>query len=365
MENVTVTEEEMSEREDQQRKDNQELAEKQQSASKRVANIIEKTSHRNRFTAPEEETEQEAAEETGEDDSESGEEEQDENEDTETTSGEEDENEQTTDADTEQTGEEDDQTGAAEAEIPDQIKAPLDEAFPEQETETPEQVQEQIAGLIEDSENLAEEREANQKVYEIFENSEEMVQLARKMDQGHGFLESLALTVDLEQTLSGLEEDDPEKYKEVMKAQAKREAERERQQKEQEKRQEEFEKNEEASQEIIAEFQSDKEISDEEKDEFLGTINNYFENLVKGKITPEFLEVAWKGLNFESELEKAKEQARIEGKNEKIEAEKTKKSGDNLPDINTGKSKDNDDPDASRGKKALASIVKNNNSTFS
>lgn len=216
------------------------------------------------------------------------------------------------------------------------VTSRLSEAFPDEKFESPDQVSEKIDHLITDSQNLAKEREANQKVYALFESSEEMVEVARHLNKGRSFMESVALTVDIEQTMKDLKESDPAEYRKVVKAQVEREQKQKTQRERAEKLQEEFAENEEASEEVISGFQKEHKLSDKDKEAFLGTVNGYFGDLVKGKITPQFLQVMHRGLNYEQALEKAREEGRIEGRNEKIETKKGEKTGDSLPVLGGG-----------------------------
>jgi len=267
-------------------------------------------------------------------------------------------------------GEDDDKAEkpASESEplLPESVSKRLAEEFPDHKIETPEQRDELIGKLIADSKNLEAERKSVEKVYDLFENSEEMVNIAREMNQGKGFLEALAKTVNIEETLSDLKEADPEQYKKVVRAQVEREKAIEEQQAKQQELEKTFQENEEISQTNIKKFEQSKELTPEASKEFLGTIDRHFQDLVNGKVTTEFIETIHNGLNYEQAVEAAKEQGRIEGRNEKISAEKAKKQGDNLPRIPKGQStsKVTDEPKVSRGKRALAKLAAESQSQF-
>lgn len=352
MENTIVTEETLAEQEQEQRAADQELAEKKQKGSTRLASIVESTQGRDRFARPEAdeeagvevETEEEVDEEVEETEPEVGEE----------------TDEQTGEGSEEETEEEVIETDV----VPEAIKTRLAEAFPDEELGDSEKVSEKIASLIQDSENLSTERDANKRVSEVFQNSDEMVQLVRLMDNGKSFFEALAGTVDIEQAMSDLKESDPDEYKKILKQQVEREQRLEAQQAQQEKLQKEFSENEQASQQIIDDFQNDQNLKKEQVDALLGTIDKHFEGLVKGKITPDFLQLVHQGQQFDQAIEAAKEEGRIEGRNEKIQKKKTEKAGDNLPDLKKGGPKKGDKPEPSLGKRVIAGAAVNNRSTF-
>ena len=250
--------------------------------------------------------------------------------------------------------------------LPEAVSKRLAEEFPDHKIETPEQRDELIGKLISDSKNLEAERKSVEKVYDLFENSDELVNIAREMNQGKGFLEALAKTVNIEETLADLKEADPEQYKKVVRAQIEREKAMEEQEAKQQALEEQFAKNESISQNNIKKFEQSNELTPEASKEFLGTIDQHFQDLVNGKVTLEFMEAVHKGLNYDTAVEAAKEQGRIEGRNEKINAEKAKKQGDNLPRIPKGQStsKATDEPQVTRGKRALAKLAADSQSQF-
>jgi hypothetical protein len=191
-----------------------------------------------------------------------------------------------------------------------------------------------------------------------------MVQLARAMDGGtKTFMEALAATVDIPEALEEMKEDDPEQYKKVMKEQARREVALEQRASEQEEMQKKFTDNQEDSKDTISAFQKEKGMDEGQGEAFINKVGDHFENMVHGKITPEFLDIMHRGLNYEKAIEEAKEEGKIKGKNERINAEKRKKAGDGLPKTKTGKPKEAKD-EPSNGKRAIAGIVSGSKSTF-
>ena len=263
-------------------------------------------------------------------------------------------------------GEEDGQKPDSEPLLPEFLSEQIAEAFPDEKIESVEQAQELMSRVIGDAKALDAERKANDKLYQIFENSEEMVSVVREMNKGRSFLEAVAATVNIEETLSDLKEADPEQYKKVVRAQVEREKALEEQKKQQEALEKQFEENGEASRKAIDQFKKEKQIDEAQSKEFIATLNQHFDDMVAGKVTPEYLDIMHKGMSYEQDLAAAKEQGRIEGRNEKIDAEKSKKQGDNLPHLpkGPGKRAAGTEPTASKGKRALAILAANSQSDF-
>lgn len=86
---------------------------------------------------------------------------------------------------------------------------------------------------------------------------------------------------------------------------------------------------------VIDMYIVDKDYDDEKKQAIIEKVNEIAGNLYKGKITPEFLDLVNKGLNFEDAVEMAAQAGVIKGRNENIEAkmenDRVNRSGDGLP----------------------------------
>nr|BDD48099.1 hypothetical protein 15 [Balneolaceae bacterium] len=369
MENVTLSEAEVKEIESEEQQTQQRIAENKEKAktSEGLRNIITQTQSKERFDtvlkgfqAAEEEGEgEEAAEATAE------------------TEKPEDTEEQET-AETEQQEEAEDTAGEPESDegeeepadqedsdqYPEWLQEKLAEIDEDIDISDEEQLQKTFTNLVEDSKALAKEREANQVVYDLFENHDELVELAQHMHKGDSFMVALARTVDLDKAQKELEADNPEEFKEMLRAQVEREQKLKEAEKKQQDLEEEFEENTEQSLENMEQFFKKEGMDEAAQDEFRSKVDTHISRLMKGKVTPEFLEVLHKGLNYEVDVEKAKEKGKVEGKNAKIKAERTKKKGDGLPNVKGGGPKETKKPDASRGKRALTNIVTSSKSTF-
>lgn len=88
---------------------------------------------------------------------------------------------------------------------------------------------------------------------------------------------------------------------------------------------------------IIDVYAVDKDYDEDKKKAIIEKVNEIAENLYKGKITPEFLDLVQKGLNFEDAVAFATQAGEIKGRNENIEAkmesESRSKKGDGIPSM--------------------------------
>jgi hypothetical protein len=187
-----------------------------------------------------------------------------------------------------------------------------------------------VSGL---KEYKAKNSEANQTILELFESQPELGNVLRDMAQGSSFAEALARHIDLD----GLKkkEGDPE-FEKWNKAKAER-AERLAKQKETESslsaaRQE--------SLKTLNEYMSEKNL----KEDFTQKIDELINPLFEGKITREFLEIMNKAIYADQAIEKAKEQAAIKTRNEKIVEKKIEKEGDGLPNLSGSGKKPTEKP---------------------
>lgn len=100
----------------------------------------------------------------------------------------------------------------------------------------------------------------------------------------------------------------------------------------------EFEKNVTASRELIDTWASERGLTAEQVDAVQGYINGEFANLLSGTITPEMLEFAYKGLQYDADVEAAERKGVVAGRNARIDEQLRTKQGDGIPMIGGGKS---------------------------
>lgn len=94
-------------------------------------------------------------------------------------------------------------------------------------------------------------------------------------------------------------------------------------------------KNEDEAYDNIDAFCEEKGYSDDEKKEFIGYINDFYNSLSMRKITPEILQTIDNARHYEEDIASAEESGFVAGKNENISAkkaeEKAKTAGDGVP----------------------------------
>lgn len=212
----------------------------------------------------------------------------------------------------------------------------------EEDLQNPEAIESAIDELVKVKGNYDRDKDAFEAVTNLFDQSDDMVQLAKYVKDGYTVNEAIAAVIDFEQWQDELKENDPEEYKKVVKRQMEREQRAEQQRKEQEAREQKINENKKVSNENWRKFKEAKGLEDEGAKEFSQRVSDHFEQIADGRITDDFLEVMYKGLNYEKDLETAKKEAEKDGKNAKINTEmkKTKKnSGDGLPGFKGGGAK--------------------------
>lgn len=99
---------------------------------------------------------------------------------------------------------------------------------------------------------------------------------------------------------------------------------------------EEQDRNMEASAEDMANFKTEKSMSDEEFEKFIGECYSVVEGALMGRIDKSFLETMYKGLNYEKDIQDAAVAGVVEGRNQKIDEQLKKTTGDGVPSLNSG-----------------------------
>lgn len=100
--------------------------------------------------------------------------------------------------------------------------------------------------------------------------------------------------------------------------------------------QEEFEKNADESETTIENWAAEHNATPEQIDAVREFINTQFANLIVGKISPELLDFAYKGLHYDTDVVAAAESGAAQGRNERIQEKMRKGKGDGVPNIQGG-----------------------------
>ena len=106
--------------------------------------------------------------------------------------------------------------------------------------------------------------------------------------------------------------------------------------KENDKLQAQFERNVDNSETTIENWQSAHKATPEQVDAMREFINAQFGNLVAGIITPEMLDFAYKGLNYDNDVAAAEESGQAAGRTQRIKEKVKKSKGDGMPMIAGG-----------------------------
>ena len=99
---------------------------------------------------------------------------------------------------------------------------------------------------------------------------------------------------------------------------------------------EDQEKNMEASAQDMSDFKSEKGMTDEDFEKFIGECYSVIENALMGKIDKSFMEIMYKGLNYEKDVQDAAAAGVVEGRNQKIDSSLKKQVGDGVPNLTSG-----------------------------
>lgn len=94
----------------------------------------------------------------------------------------------------------------------------------------------------------------------------------------------------------------------------------------------------------MAAFQQEKGMSDEDMEKYINECYTVVENALMGKIDSRFLEIMYKGLNYDNDVNDAAEAGVVEGRNQQIDEKLKKKEGDGVPSLASGASGGNKQP---------------------
>lgn len=197
-----------------------------------------------------------------------------------------------------------------------------------------------------------EELQANDKLVELFQNNAPVASLVKDLNKGDSFEVALLKAIDIDSLKALVDENDPnlepaERTK-LIRTRLQKEQEQEASRASQEKLVQEFNSNVDKSNEVIAKYAETNKIDKAEYDPFLKTVESHISNVAKGLVSPELLDLLYKGATLEKRLEEVRDAAKIKGRNDAIKEEKTKKRGNALPSLPTssggslGSSKDYD-----------------------
>lgn len=150
---------------------------------------------------------------------------------------------------------------------------------------------------------------------EILAEYPELYAVIQDLDAGKPFEVALAANVDVE-SLKPLEGDeDFAAYEDARKSRM------ERKQKADEHKAR-FESNREASQQIIADYFAERTMDEAAGEAFANYIDTMISDYLDGKVTRDFLDVFYRGMHYNDDVEAAREAGAIDAKNARIDAER-------------------------------------------
>jgi hypothetical protein len=190
--------------------------------------------------------------------------------------------------------------------------------------------------LTDTEKRLEEETKANETLVSILEDSPDLSKLIQGLASGRNFLEVLEEVVGDVNDLAPDPVDNPEEYHKYMRSKVEREIQLKQEKDAREAQEKALGENRKKTLVILDQFQQSKKIDTSKRNEFLTKIDTTINNAIDGVLTTEFLEMMWKGMNYDVDVVKASAQAKIEGRNEGIVAAKQKKVGDGMPRIKRG-----------------------------
>lgn len=172
---------------------------------------------------------------------------------------------------------------------------------------------------------LDEELEANKDLISVFGRAPEVAKITKSLlkDPELTFRQAVYQVLGTEQAVPD-KKTNPEAYADYILA-------KKQQATEAESRKKEAEDNIKQSEEVIQSFAKNTGLKKDETDKIMQTAHGFLKDLGRGVVSKDFLEVMRKGLNFDAEIKKTAEKAKVEGKNEAASTNKKRKKGDGLP----------------------------------
>lgn len=226
----------------------------------------------------------------------------------------------------ESTEETDEETNTDEEEVAEATPKWLEDSlkdFRENDDESFEDTLKRVTSKVSDLESkLQAEDEANEKLATALEqNPSVMRMLQRLVNDGYDPIEALASEFDLEEIQEIISDD---KAQEKL---AERRVTRKQQKKELEQRAQK-------SEQVAKDFYKKHDFGEDQIQDFNQKVKAVIDPVMKGELTQEFMDLMYKGLQYEQELDRVRKQTAKKVSEQTRKNSKTKRKGDGLP---TGK----------------------------
>lgn len=183
--------------------------------------------------------------------------------------------------------------------------------------------------LTDFSAQYREEIEANEALVGLFEKHGEFGALARELNNNPeaSFHQILFKVVgDEKGQIIPDKNEDPEAYADYVLAKKEREKEAEAAKKQQEQ-------NVEASKKAVDKFREQNDFAEQDVNNIMKKAHEMIQNISKGKVTEEFLDIMAKGMNYEKAVDEASKEAETRGRNTAATKHRRQKKGDGLPKL--------------------------------
>jgi len=110
----------------------------------------------------------------------------------------------------------------------------------------------------------------------------------------------------------------------------------------------EIKSNMDASVKIVEDFITKKKINDERAEEFMSKIDELLSDVARAKLTPEVLELFYKGFKYDEDMPEAEQRGKAQGRVEQIEPVILEETTETLPDLGTSAGAKNPNPPKSK-----------------
>jgi hypothetical protein len=219
----------------------------------------------------------------------------------------------------------------------------LTKAFPNRKFEKAEDYDSALDEHLNELEGYRERgKVANQKLLALFESEPAVGEMVRDMMNGASFREAAARHFSAEDFTPSEGDPDYEGW-------TKNKTEREDKAKKRRDYEANYANNLKAAEKELEAFAKEHKLDEKATDEFLEKMQGVLDDFNNGKITKDTLTLMRRAMTYEKDIEDAREEGRIAGRNEKITAEREKdedQKGDGIPKVGGSP----DSPDGSRAK---------------
>ena len=178
---------------------------------------------------------------------------------------------------------------------------------------------------------LDEEINANKVFVDLFQKDAQYLALTKEFQKVGDFKEAVYKVLGQNADKAPNRKVDPDGYAAWKVAQERIKDEQKQAQKEAEAKEKRIQANIKEAEALKSKFQRENKLSDQDMNSIMSKAGEFVQNLIEGKVTPEFLQAMSNHLNFETATANAKKQGEKEAKKQNAITFKKRKQGDGLP----------------------------------